>query len=207
MNNSNWQHASEKAFDQQLYRNLQQLRDKHPIHWQHLFEHLDMLSELCPHLNTVVDVGCGIGVYYQLLQTHRSHLVYYGIDYASSAIKIAKETWAASSGRFIEWDIFHSVPPGIHLDASIVVANALLDVLPNGDEGLDTLLSYSPAALILQRVRVTEKPSYNIPYQVYGEIDTFEFYHNKENLFKQLADYTIHFQHFDPQTLDILAFK
>ena len=69
----------------------------------------------------------------------------------------------------------------------MVVANALCDVLPNGDECLKHLLNIVPNHLLVQRVRLTKSPSFFREYEAYG-IMTYEFYHNAEDLEKQVQD-------------------
>ena len=58
---------------------------------------------------------------------------------------------------------------------------ALLDVLPNGDEVLEHVLSLSPTSVLIARMKLTDKDSYYDTYTAYDEITTCAYYHNKKN--------------------------
>ena len=58
---------------------------------------------------------------------------------------------------------------------------ALLDVLPNGDEALDHLLSLSANRVLIGRMKTTTENSYYNEYVAYDEISTCEYYHNIAN--------------------------
>ena len=69
----------------------------------------------------------------------------------------------------------------------MVVANGLVDILPNGDECLQHLLSINADRLLIQRTRITDEPSYFTEYSPY-DITTYEFFYNKKDLFKAVQD-------------------
>ena len=73
-------------------------------------------------------------------------------------------------------------------DGDVIVANALCDVLPDGDECFDHILSLGANNVIFLRVRITEKESYYEEYEAYGEINTYAFYHNENRLAEMIND-------------------
>jgi len=66
---------------------------------------------------------------------------------------------------------------------------ALLDVLPNGDEVLEHILSISPNNILIARMKLTDKESYYNTYEAYDEITTCVYYHNKTNFFRLCEEY------------------
>ena len=71
---------------------------------------------------------------------------------------------------------------------------ALLDVLDNGDEALEYILSLSPKNILIGRMKITDKNSYYTTYKAYDEITTCAYYHSKNNFLHlcEKYDYSIH---------------
>jgi len=69
----------------------------------------------------------------------------------------------------------------------LVHMNGLLDILPNGDEALEYILSLSPKNIIIVRMRWTDKESYYDTYEAYDKITTCAYFHNRDN-FKRLCE-------------------
>ena len=170
-----WETAR-KAFDRQLALNLKEF-DNHPSHWSYF---IDCVSAIKKKINRVVDVGCGIGAYYALCKKHFPELKYVGIDYSPYAISLAMTHWNHTS--FLTLD-YKELSPRYFTSSDLLVANALCDVLDNGDECLDFILGLDVPYVMLQRVKLTDKPSFYKRYKAYRQVDTVEFYHNKETLF------------------------
>lgn len=166
---NSWRDSS-SAFEQQLARNIQELNGKFPPHWDHFVTCLQNNT-----IDRVVDIGCGVGAYYPI--TSQMGLEYIGYDYSQHAVDLAIQTWG---GNFIcknYKDITHQhLKPG-----DLVVANALCDVLPNGNECLRNLLQIQADNLLIQRIRITSIPSFSVEYEAYG-IMTYEFHHNSQQL-------------------------
>jgi trans-aconitate methyltransferase len=151
---------------------MYELNTSYPPHWINFIS----VVESSPDIKRVVDVGCGAGVYHNLCE--KLKVEYVGYDYSRDAIEIAESTWG---GNFNCLDYKDLTEEHI-LDTDLVVANALFDVLPNGNEALETLLKLKPKRLLAQRVRLTENDSYFEEYSAY-DIMTYKFFHDSDELF------------------------
>ena len=181
-NDSGWKEATAKAFQQQFALNLRELNDP-PSHWRFFLEELSRVK----NVSRVVDIGCGVGSFSKLLRMWHGDAEYLGYDYSEAAIKTASAMWG-EFGKFEEKD-YNDISPNDILDNDVIVANALCDVLPDGDECFDHILSLGAKNVIFLRVRVTEKESYYEEYEAYGEINTYAFYHNEDGLDRMIKKY------------------
>ena len=178
-NDSGWKEASTKAFQQQFALNLRELNDP-PPHWRFFLEELGRVKEA----ERVLDIGCGVGSFAKLLRMWHGDVKYVGYDYSDAAIKTAKAMWG-EFGEFEEKD-YHDISHQDIKNGDVIVANALCDVLPDGDECFDHILSLGAKNVIFLRVRITEKQSYYEEYEAYGEINTYAFYHNEDTIDKMI---------------------
>ena len=200
----NWKDASRNAFLQQLDRNLYELNDSYPPHWDHLVLHLGFIQRQVKH---IIDIGCGVGAYYALIKRHFPELHYSGYDYSKQAIDLAHSTWRVPYFYVRDYKGF---TPHEFKDSDVIVANALCDVCEDGDACLEKLLSLQSGHLIIQRVRIVDNESYAKPYRVYGEIDTFEFYHNEQNLYHTIKEYgytIVDKPYYQDEIIDLLLSK
>jgi SAM-dependent methyltransferase len=175
-NDSGWKEASTKAFQQQFALNLRELNDP-PNHWRFFLEELNRMKSKD---SRVVDIGCGVGSLSKLIRMWHGEVEYMGYDYSNSAITTAKDMWG-NIGNFEEKD-YEDLSFSDIKDNDILVANALCDVLPDGDRCMNHLLSLGAKHIIFLRVRITEKESYFEEYEAYGEIKTYAFYHNRRKV-------------------------
>lgn len=178
-NDSGWKEASTKAFQQQFALNLRELNDP-PPHWRFFLEELGRIR----NLKRVVDIGCGVGSFSKLLRMWYGDVSYVGYDYSEAAIKTATAMWS-EFGDFEKKD-YHDICAEDIKDGDVIVANALCDVLPDGDECFNHILSLQAKNSIILRVRTTQKESYFEEYEAYGEINTYAFYHNEDGLDKMI---------------------
>ena len=166
---------SRSTFEQQLQRNIYELNTNYPPHWINFIS----VVESFPDIKRVVDIGCGAGVYHNLCE--KLNVDYIGYDYSPDAIQLAESTWG---GNFNCLNYKNLTEEHI-LDTDLAVANALFDVLPNGNEALETLLKLKPKRLLAQRVRLTDSASYSEEYSAY-DIITYKFFHNSDKLFETI---------------------
>jgi trans-aconitate methyltransferase len=154
----------------------------------------------------VVDLGCGVGVYYELVKRHFPSITYTGFDYSEAAINIAYDAWDAKPGTFClgRYEDITRID-----EASIVLASGLCDVMPDGDKCVRSIVELNPQAMLLQRIRTTGRASYATKYRAYSNVDTYAFYHNAHNLLTSILDeYEVDYDRFDDEgTLDIIAYK
>jgi trans-aconitate methyltransferase len=159
-------------FEIQLKGNLKELQSQYPEHWNN---YISIVKKI-PHVNRVIDIGCGAGVYFPL--SEKMKIDYIGYDYSPAAIEVAKSQWGG--GRFECLDYKDLTKEHI-LDTDLVVSNAMFDVLPDADDALEFILSLQPKQLLAQRIRVTNEDSHFTEHHAYGII-TYMFFHNNETI-------------------------
>ena len=164
-----------EVFEYQLALNQRELssQEKYPSHWHHFIDCVDELQ----NTTRVVDIGCGAGAYYALSQRHFPEKDYIGYDYSESAVSTASRDWG---GNF-ECRGYEELSKDDIKTGDAVVANALCDVLPNGDECFEHLLSLKADNLIIQRMKITGWPSFYKTYDAYN-ITTYAFHHKEQDV-------------------------
>jgi 2-polyprenyl-3-methyl-5-hydroxy-6-metoxy-1,4-benzoquinol methylase len=170
----NWK--NEEVFKKQLELNVQQLIDK-PAHWLDFAKCLDRIRP-----KSILDVGCGSGVYSQLC----TGIEYIGLDYSKEAVDVATEHWGLNC--FSQMDLWELVPDFTN-EFDCLHFGALLDVLPNAKEALQFILNLNHRAVILGRVRTTTKDDHVIPYVAYDLIETVAYYHNQYQFVEMIRDH------------------
>ena len=108
------------------------------------------------------------------------------MDYAPEAIEIAKENWPFA--EFIEKD-YRDLTKKDTDKYDVVYACSLHNVLQNGDEAIDYLLSLKPKFLILGKILTTHTESYYETYKAYNLITTYKFFHNYQKLLNKMYSY------------------
>jgi trans-aconitate methyltransferase len=174
MNNVTDSWKNKNVFMKQLDLNLKELSNKnYPEHWLAFIQHIKTENP-----NSILDIGCGCGAYYELCKVEFPLLKYTGVDYSEDAITIASNKWAYS--EFFVRD-YKELTPEYVKQFDLIHLGALLDVLPNGDEALEFILSLEAKNVLIGRMKITDKPSYFETYTAYDEITTYAYYHNKSN--------------------------
>ena len=184
--NESWK--DESIPQQQLDLNLIQLNDKqnYPPHWINL---INLLNEIdnSNEIMTFVDVACGVGSSYKLLQENNFKFSYKGLDYSDSMIRKAISQWN-NDNIFNVNNVFQL---SVFEKKTILYADGLLDILENSKECLLHLLTLNSDYIILNRIRLEEK--YRLSkYYAYGRIFNC-FSYEKDDFYKILNDsrYTI----------------
>ena len=174
----------ENIFQEQLSLNCKELSSPpftYPEHWIIFIKFLKKFKTL-----SLLDIGCGCGAYYELCKRHVDEIDYTGIDYAKEAIDLAKKTWKYEN--FIVKN-YKSLTQEYIKQFDLIHMGAMLDVLPNGDEALEFIMSLTPKAILIGRMKFTDKDSYYTVYKAYDKIDTYAYYHNKEKFLKLCLKY------------------
>jgi trans-aconitate methyltransferase len=109
-----------------------------------------------PRPARLLDIGAGAGAYGELLDRWwPGRFEYVGADYSDEILALTRERWPDRT--FIRKDIFE---PGAVDGYDIVMASALLDVLPEVDPALDALFGSDAAWVALHRQRVDDHRSH-----------------------------------------------
>ncbi len=171
--NTSWK-DNKIIFTKQLELNIQELSypERYPQHWK------DLLFLLRPNfhkINTFLDIGCGAGSYYKLLQDNYPSVSYTGIDFSADAIELAKNHW--SYENFYTKDFWLLTKDYINF-FDVCHMSALFDVMTNGDDALEFILDLSPKNLIISRMSFTHLKSYYDTYFAYDILPSSRFYHN-----------------------------
>lgn len=174
--NTSWKNSN--IFYKQLHLNLQELScpSNYPQHWR---DFLLIMQDVAG--DSIVDIGCGCGAYSQLIEKYFRFVSYTGIDYAEEAISLAKKTWP--SHNFFVKDLW-TLDENFISSYDIVHTSALFDVMSNGDDALNFLLSLNPKLFIISRIDFTDSNSYYDTYQAYDELTTCKYYHNKNTFLR-----------------------
>lgn len=185
----NWK--SEEVSKKQLELNMRQLssRMNYPAHWNFF---IGFISE--KGIKSILDIGCGVGSYAGLLKQNGFETGYTGIDYSEKAISMAKEQWGF--GDFICMD-YRNLTKEFISDFHMVHLGAFLDVLPNGDEVLEFILSLEPRNVLISRIEFTKDPSYFTTYSAYDTITTYSYKHNRKNLAMTVERYGYEYEFMD----------
>ena len=111
-------------------------------------------EEPLPDRARLLDFGCGVGHYSELLERFfPGRFLYTGCDYAEPMIDAARERWPGR--EFVVNDLFAN-----ELDLAaydVVVAGALVDVLDEWETALDVLLGSGANYVLLHRQQITEE--------------------------------------------------
>lgn len=177
----NW--MSDDVFQQQIDINLQYLNNNnYPQHWLDFLEIMNFLSNKIETIK-LLDVGCGSGYYYKICKQHFKNIDYTGIDFSVNAINVCKKIW--STNKFFVMN-YAELNNEFIKTYNIVHAGALFDVLPNGDEALDFILSFQTDYVIIGRINFTDMESHIYECEAYKT--KFIRYRHNINNFKNICN-------------------
>lgn len=170
----NWKNV--RVFEKQLELNLSELNSDYPQHWTTFLHYVKKYG-----FKSILDLGCGCGVYGELCRREIPEVEYHGSDYSSEAIAIAKSSFKGLDffvGDIFKWDYLNTP------DVDVIHAGALLDVLPNGNQAFIQIHSIAESCncenIIIGRIRFTPGRSGYSTYKAYDLIDTYEYRHNRK---------------------------
>jgi len=186
---------NKRVFEKQLILNCKELdsgmkKGDFPSHWQALLDFIKVVQTIYKQqtldidtVRTFLDIGCGCGAVSELIRLHYPEIEYTGMDYATEAVDIASKQWP--DANFIEKDYKDITSEEVN-QYNIVCACSLHNVLPDGDDAINTLLALNPKYLILSKILTTPNKSYFETYQAYNEIITYKYFHNYQKLHDKL---------------------
>jgi SAM-dependent methyltransferase len=164
---------------QQLSLNLHQLSSKnnYPGHWK---DFLILIQNI--KVDSLYDLGCGIGSLYKVILDNSINVNYIGIDFSESMIELAKQTWNYSEFYV---DNFRNLKH--NFSNSIIYASGLLDILPNGIQELKNILSYKSKYVLLSRIEIGFREKIS-SYNAYG-IEITKYIFNKDEFLNTVNQY------------------
>jgi ubiquinone/menaquinone biosynthesis C-methylase UbiE len=175
---------NKEVSEMQLELNKEEIEGRYPEHWHHFLVGMKLFDKQPAH---ILDVGCGVGVFCELLHKECPDMKYTGLDYSEEAIALAKKTWEGKGLWLV--GSYEDIQWKDALNYDLVHLGALLDVLPNGDEALNHILRYGFKNLIIGRMKLTDGPSKKEVYTAYDRIKTYAYTHNYKNVIKQVEDF------------------
>ncbi len=175
---------NEKVFQKQLDYNLKELKSKesYPPHWHSC---MSLIEHFGP--KSVLDIGCGCGSLSEVFRKEFPDIKYTGTDYSEDAIELANKTW--KSFDFYVKDVMDTEKQDVS-EYDLLLVGALFDVMPNGDEAMEHLMSICSGSMLISRMKLTENESYHTTYKAYDEIETCAYHHNKNNFFDMCDKYS-----------------
>lgn len=185
LNNQEFSHINSwknrEVFKKQLALNIEELNNFYKFVPFHLGDFLHFVTSIRDAGSScrLLDVGCGVGSYYELCRYFAPWVRYKGIDFAQEAVDIARGQWA---GIDVGCRDYKSLKREDFKDIDIMHACSLHNVLPNGQECMDFLLSLGAKYIILGKVFTTSKEDYYTTYKAYDLIETYKYYHNYKNM-------------------------
>tara|TARA_R110000787_G_scaffold40970_1_gene101349 strand:+ start:5593 stop:6210 length:618 start_codon:yes stop_codon:yes gene_type:complete len=188
MSSKNYSHVNswkiKELHENQLALNIHEYKSgARPTHWDFLVK---VGKEQFNKKTKVLDIGCGCG-FLNLLLTNETQMEgsnYTGADYSENAIKLAKENFP---GEFYVKS-YDELTKEFTNKFDFGVISALTNVLPNGDEALDFLLSLNIPNLILLKMLKTNEQHHCSTYSAYNIATTYRFEHNQGKLDKIILD-------------------
>jgi 2-polyprenyl-3-methyl-5-hydroxy-6-metoxy-1,4-benzoquinol methylase len=171
---------NKEVFDKQLDLNIKELDGKYPRHW---VNNIELLSMFKP--TSILDIGCGCGAFYKVCKEELPAIKYFGTDYSREAIDLATETW----GEHFEVLNYKDLTKEYVSKYDVLYLSALLDILHDGDQALEFILSLEAKQLLISRVKLTNKDSNYKEYIAYNSITTYAYYHNIDKFFTTIKDY------------------
>ena len=138
------------------------------------------LGELeLPEPARLLDFGCGVGHYSELLERqYPGRFHYTGCDFSQAMVEAARAAWPGR--EFVVNDLFGNT---LHLgEFDLVVASALVDVTEDYERALGVLLGSSARFVLVHRQRMTDRPSHFDLADGYEGQTTYRSYINRADL-------------------------
>lgn len=183
MNNRDYKNSwqNKVVFEKQLQLNKKELSN-YPTHW---VDFIDITKYILKQ-NTVnmLDIGCGCGTYYKLCKDNFDNVNYTGLDYSQEAVDIAKTEW--KTNNFICKNMF-DLDSEFLKPYNTIHMGAVLDILSDGDHGLDFILNFKMPFVIIGRIEFSNQTSNVSTYTAYDEIITYKFKHGIDTFNKLIT--------------------
>lgn len=125
---------------------------------------------------TLLDVGCGVGHYSEVLLRNYPHMKYSGCDFSTAMIEEARRLWPGREFFIADMLDVDYAP------YDIVLASSLIEVMDDWAKGVEALCRTVQGKLILSRVRIHSGPTVRNDDTGYPGQPTFCHVHNEREL-------------------------
>jgi len=160
--------------------------NNYPPHWAKCVQLIHHFSGYSDNPKTILDIGCGVGSFSEVCRSHFPNIEYTGMDFSENSIRLAKENFGGE--KFIVGDMRELEKEDIQ-KYDLLFLGAVFDVLPDGDDQLERIMSLNTKAILVSRMNITEEKSYYTEYMAYEELPTCSYHHNKQNFLDMCKKY------------------
>lgn len=129
-----------------------------------------------PGSTSLVDAGCGVGHYGEVLFRHHPRVSYAGFDFSEAMIEQAKKLWPGRTffvADMIEFD---------YSPYDIVLASSLIEVMDDWAKGVKAMCETARRTIILSRVRLHTARTVRNETTGYPGQATYTHVHNEGEL-------------------------
>jgi SAM-dependent methyltransferase len=123
----------------------------------------------------LVDAGCGVGHYSELVARHFPGVVYAGFDFSEEMVAVAKELWPGREFFVADMVDFDYSP------YDVVLASSLIEVMDDWAKGSEAMCA-TARKIILHRVRIHQARTERRNTGGYPQQSTYTHYHNEGEL-------------------------
>lgn len=132
--------------------------------------------EHVPGSTSLVDAGCGVGHYSELMQRHHPRVSYAGFDFSEAMIEQAKKLWPGRTFFVADMTEFDYAP------YDIVLASSLIEVMDDWAKGVQAMCKTARHTIVLSRVRLHTAKTVRNETSGYPGQPTYTHVHNESEL-------------------------
>jgi len=141
------------------------------------------------HPEGMLDIGCGVGHYSQLVRHHLPNIWYEGCDFSDALIQKAKQLFPEE--HFFVADVFNMSQETLKACRygfpGILLCSSLVEVVGEWRTALERVLSWGSAFILLHRVRFANGATRTEICPAYEGTYNYRTYHNRDDLKKIFA--------------------
>ena len=129
-----------------------------------------------PGSSSLVDAGCGVGHYGELLHRHHPRVNYAGFDFSEAMVKEARKLWPGRTFFVADMTEFD------YTLYDIVLASSLIEVMDDWARGVRAVCRTAQRTIILSRVRLHTAATVRTETGGYPRQPTYTHVHNEDEL-------------------------
>jgi len=125
---------------------------------------------------SLVDMGCGVGHYSEVLARAFPKIRYTGVDFSPAMVEEARRLWPGRDFWVGDVTTFNCEP------YDIVLASSLVEVMDDWLAGVEGICKTARGQILLHRVRIHSAPTERQDTMGYGSQLTYTWVHNEREL-------------------------